>query len=172
MKCVVFTIIFLLSFQSIETNILNFTEGMLQGLIQNSGANLTDILKCVEGVFSPSEYQLILGYIESAVSMFKHLDIAHWEDIYKGFEQLFDAVFELYRVVKPCIAGVKELESIIKLLEDINPAILLSKITKNLVFHGYKLVSDLVDIVHQYQKGNWKQMGFDTGDIVYNLLIS
>ena len=154
-----------------QQDVINFIEGFLKGFIQDGETDLKEVLECIKEVIDSATYIKIWTDIKDAVQDLKNIDILHWDSIYKALQKLFVSVFDIYYIILPCIDSVKELQVIISLLGNLNPATLLLKVGKNILFHGGKLLSDLTDLYHQYQKGNWTAMGFDLADFIYNLLL-
>ena len=153
------------------TDIKLFIEGFLKGMVQDGERDFDDVLKCIDEIISKDTYEKIWNDIVSAVNELKHVDIAHWDSIQKALLKIFNSVYEIIAIIKPCVSSIKEIQSFISLLESLNPAALLIKAGKNIIFHGGKLLSDLIDLYNSLQKGDWEKMGYDVADFLYNLLL-
>jgi hypothetical protein len=160
------------SMQTVEEDIIVFSQGILEGLTQNNTGNITDIIACLKGFANSSMLHLISEELHQAIELLRQFDIAHWNNIVNGIYIVVNITYQVYGIAKPCISSVKEFEIIIKLLDSVNPAILIAKLTKNFALHSPEVLKDIFDFVSSVDKHLFEKAGYDVGDLVYVLLIN
>lgn len=104
-----------------QNNAIEFIKGLFEGI--DAEDEYEKITKCIK------EIETILAKIKKALELMKKMRI---NDLIKGIKLLFEALMELFNMLKPCLDGCEKVKKLIK--EIINANII--KIVQKIMDHA------------------------------------
>lgn len=134
-----------------EGHFVEFIEGFLEGI--NEHGDIHKLLECLK------EAEVIFDKILAAVEKILKMDI---ENIVEGIHMLIAAIKELVKVLEPCSEGFEQLK---KLIDAAVKADIL-KIVLKIIQNPEPFIHDILDMYEMLSKGQYKQAGFDLGDLL------
>jgi hypothetical protein len=140
-------------------------KGLLEGLKSGGMDQLDDILECLKA--APEN----LHRIEDAIHDLKHFDVWHWKEVKEALEIILGTMIDLYDMAKPCVKSGSAIESIIKLITNLNISTLLARMGKNLIFHGGHLYKDLKNAIDAWKNDDYYTFGYNIGDFLWSLIM-
>ena len=133
-------------------------EGFLEGIDQKH--NFDNITECIKR--APE----IWADIVSAIELLKHLDWKNLDKLIEALLKIFDALKVILQAVKPCSKVPAEIEELIKKIMNIDFVKLIQRFQQ----YMFQIVSDLMAVLSDFQKGNYRDAGKQLGDIIYLLV--
>lgn len=141
--------------------IVEFVSGFLDGI--HEVKTIEDLIKCMKNADE------ILQKIKDGISIIiKGLKKINLETILKGFNMLFEAFFDLEKMIRPCLVGFTQFEKLLKAFKNIELLKLIFKILAN----PGPIIEDLIDIIESFADGDYHQAGTDLGDVLYRLFLT
>ena len=140
------------------SSFVEFVEGFIEGIDQKH--NFNNITECIKR--APE----IWTDIVNAIELLKHIDWKNLDKLIEALLKIFDALKTILAAIKPCSKVPAEIEILIKKIMEID----FSKLIQKFQQYMFQIVSDLMAVFSDFQKGNYKDAGKQLGDILYLLV--
>ena len=121
-------------------------------------------MKCIDKV--PDIYTELIEIVQ----IFENIDWRNLNLIIQGITKIFDLSQIILNAIKPC-ADPQDLAYLEKIIEDIKTANI-PEIVLHIVLHGGPIMKDLLDLSNAYQKQDYYKVGYDMGDLGYQVIIA
>lgn len=141
--------------------VIDFVTGFLQGIHETK--TIEDLVKCMKN--ADKIIQQITDGVQLIIKGLKKLNV---DTIMKGLNMIFDAIYDLEKMLLPCL---KEYTQFIKLIQNIRKAQLL-KIIFKILENPDAFIEDFTDLLESIENGDYLQAGSDLGDILYRLFLT
>jgi len=149
--------LFLVELSRPQLDPIEFIKGFLEGL--NEKGDINELLKCVK------DLEHIVNKIIEAVGYIQHMDPAN---LIKGITLLLEAVTELMNSLAPCASGFEQIKKLIDAIAHVDIMKLVFKILAN----PGPFISDVMDAVDAFNKGDFHRAGKDIGDVLYRMFLA
>jgi len=136
--------------------IADFLTGFLKGI--HEVKNIDDLLKCIRSA------DPILEKIQKALELIKTLNV---ESMLEGLTMLFEAMFELEEMLRPCLEEFSQFRKLIEAIMNLN----IDEVVQKIIANAFQFLADIIDCIQAFQRKNYNQAGRDLGDIMYRLFL-
>ena len=150
-------VLLLQSRASESSSILEFLKGLLEGI--DAPEEFEKVMKCIKST------EEILKKIIDAFAFLKKMKL---NDIIKGLMLLFEAVKELFSMLKPCLEGVEKINKLIKAIISAN----ITKIAYYIITHAAEFFFKITNGVACIEKKDYYCIGKVVGDILKLLFLT
>ena len=140
-----------------------FVEGLLDGIIQEEGANYTDLVHCI----------LDTGKIEVNLRIaFEDLDKKTVEGVKESLVYFALVAKEVPIAIKDCHIAESELVKLVEIAEIFeHPMQLIYRAGKNLMVNGVDIFKKMMSALMFYKEGNYLETGRSIGEAMDEILL-
>ncbi len=140
-----------------DNKVVEFLKGMIEGL--GVKEDIEKFMKCIK------EAEQVFAKIKEALEHLKHINI---NELKKGLELLFEALKELFAMLKPCAETGSIIHKLISAITNAN----IAKIALHILMHPVQFVKDVESTIVCFAKGDFHCAGKGIGDILRIMFLS